>query len=138
MNPQVQDILRHGYLWLFLAALLERLGLPLLVTPVMVAAGAVAGIGDLSLLGIVLVTVVASEIGDLVWYELGRSQRIVGAASALQDFAGTRFLRAPVGRFVCAPHDQLADVFEVCSWSRPSCGPGRRDVGHGPRRASCS
>jgi membrane protein DedA with SNARE-associated domain/rhodanese-related sulfurtransferase len=74
MSPQVQDILRHGYLWLFLAALLERLGLPLLVTPVMIAAGAVAGIGDLSLFGIVLVAVVASEIGDLVWYELGRTR----------------------------------------------------------------
>ena len=74
MNPHVQDIIRHGYVWLFLAALLERLGLPLLVTPVMVAAGAVAGIGDLSLVGIILVAVVASEIGDLVWYELGRLQ----------------------------------------------------------------
>jgi membrane protein DedA with SNARE-associated domain/rhodanese-related sulfurtransferase len=74
VNPHVQDIIRHGYVWLFLAALLERLGLPLLVTPVMVAAGAVAGIGDLSLVGIILVAVVASEIGDLVWYELGRLQ----------------------------------------------------------------
>jgi membrane protein DedA with SNARE-associated domain/rhodanese-related sulfurtransferase len=75
VNPHVQDIIRHGYVWLFVAALVERLGLPLLVTPVMVAAGAVAGIGDdLSLLGIVLVTVIASEIGDLVWYELGRRQ----------------------------------------------------------------
>ncbi|MGC2193812.1 MAG: VTT domain-containing protein [Terriglobales bacterium] len=74
MNPQVQDIIRHGYVWLFLAALLERLGLPLLVTPVMVAAGAVAGIGDLSLLATILVVVIASEIGDLVWYELGRRQ----------------------------------------------------------------
>jgi membrane protein DedA with SNARE-associated domain/rhodanese-related sulfurtransferase len=72
VNPHVQDIIRHGYVWLFLAALLERLGLPLLVTPVMVAAGAVAGIGDLSLVGITLVAVIASEIGDLVWYELGR------------------------------------------------------------------
>ena len=74
MNPQVQDIIRHGYIWLFVAALLERLGLPLLVTPVVVAAGAVAGLGDLSLLGIILITVIASEIGDLVWYELGRSR----------------------------------------------------------------
>ena len=72
MNPHVQDILRHGYLWLFLAALLERIGLPLLVTPLVIAAGAVAGLGDLSLLGIILVTVLASEIGDLIWYELGR------------------------------------------------------------------
>ena len=72
MNPHVQDILRHGYLWLFLAALLERIGLPLLVMPLVIAAGAVAGLGDLSLLGIILVTVLASEIGDLIWYELGR------------------------------------------------------------------
>ena len=74
MNPHVQDILRHGYLWLFLAALVERIGLPLLVTPLVIAAGAVAGLGDLSLLGIILVTVLASEIGDLIWYELGRNQ----------------------------------------------------------------
>ena len=74
MNPHVQDILRHGYLWLFLAALLERIGLPLLVTPLVIAAGAVAGLGDLSLLGIILVTVLASEIGDLIWYELGRNR----------------------------------------------------------------
>jgi membrane protein DedA with SNARE-associated domain/rhodanese-related sulfurtransferase len=74
MNPHVQDILRHGYLWLFLTALLERIGLPLLVTPLVIAAGAVAGLGDLSLLGIILVTVLASEIGDLIWYELGRNR----------------------------------------------------------------
>ena len=74
MNPHVQDILRHGYLWLFLTALLERIGLPLLVTPLVIAAGAIAGLGDLSLLGIILVTVLASEIGDLIWYELGRNR----------------------------------------------------------------
>lgn len=74
MNPHVQDILRHGYLWLFVAALLERIGLPLLVTPLVIAAGAVAGLGDLSLLGIILVAVLASEIGDLIWYELGRNR----------------------------------------------------------------
>ena len=74
MSPYFQDILRHGYLWLFLAALLERLGLPLLVTPLVIGAGAVAGIGDLNLLGIIVVTVLASEIGDLVWFELGRNR----------------------------------------------------------------
>lgn len=72
MNPHVQEIIRHGYLWLFLVALLERIGLPLLVTPVMIAAGAVAGLGDLSLTGIVLLTTVAAELGDWLWYELGR------------------------------------------------------------------
>jgi membrane protein DedA with SNARE-associated domain/rhodanese-related sulfurtransferase len=74
MNPHVQDIVRHGYLWLFVSTLLERLGLPLLVTPLVIAAGAIAGIGDLNLLGILVVTVIASEAGDLVWYELGRNR----------------------------------------------------------------
>ncbi|HWX91388.1 MAG TPA: VTT domain-containing protein [Terriglobales bacterium] len=74
MNPHVQEIIRHGYLWLFLVALLERIGLPLLVTPVMIAAGAVAGLGDLSLSGIILLTTVAAELGDSLWYELGRQR----------------------------------------------------------------
>lgn len=74
MSPHVQEILRHGYLWLFLAALVERIGLPLLVTPVVIAAGAVAGLGDMSLAAIIGVTVVASELGDWLWYELGRSR----------------------------------------------------------------
>jgi membrane protein DedA with SNARE-associated domain/rhodanese-related sulfurtransferase len=74
LGSHVQEILRHGYLWLFLAALLERIGLPLLVTPIVVAAGAVAGLGDMSLTAIVAITVVASEIGDWLWYELGRSR----------------------------------------------------------------
>ena len=72
VTPDVQSIVRHGYVWLFLFALLERVGLPLLMTPVMIAAGAVAGLGELSLTAIVAVTVVASEIGDILWYELGR------------------------------------------------------------------
>jgi membrane protein DedA with SNARE-associated domain/rhodanese-related sulfurtransferase len=74
LNPHVQEIIRHGYLWLFLLALLERIGLPLLLTPVMVAAGAVAGLGDMSLTAIIFLTVIASELGDWVWYELGRSR----------------------------------------------------------------
>jgi membrane protein DedA with SNARE-associated domain len=72
VNPSVQAIVQHGYLWLFLFALLERIGLPLLLTPVMVAAGAVAGLGELSLVWIIVVTTVASELGDVMWYELGR------------------------------------------------------------------
>ncbi len=74
MNPHVQEIIRHGYWWLFLAALLERIGLPLLVTPVVIAAGAVAGLGDMSLTAVIGLTVVASEIGDWLWYELGRKR----------------------------------------------------------------
>jgi len=44
------------------------------VTPRGVGAGAVAGLGDMSLAAIVAITVVASELGDWLWYELGRSR----------------------------------------------------------------
>jgi membrane protein DedA with SNARE-associated domain len=74
VNPSVQAIVAHGYIWLFLFALLERIGLPLLVTPVMIAAGAVAGLGDLSLAGIIIVSSVAAQLGDTLWYELGRER----------------------------------------------------------------
>lgn len=74
MNSQVQDIIHHGYLWLFLAALLERLGLPLLVTPVIIAAGAVAGMGDMNLLWVIGAATLAAELGDAAWYELGRAR----------------------------------------------------------------
>ena len=74
LNPSVELIVQHGYLWLFLFAFLERIGLPLLLTPVMVAAGAVAGLGQLSLGWIILVPAIASEIGDIIWYEMGRQR----------------------------------------------------------------
>ena len=74
MSPNIQEVIRHGYWWLFLAALLERIGLPLLVTPIVVGAGAVAGMGQASLLLVIAVTVIAAEMGDLLWYELGRSR----------------------------------------------------------------
>jgi membrane protein DedA with SNARE-associated domain/rhodanese-related sulfurtransferase len=72
VSAHVQEIFRYGYGWLFLAALLERIGLPLLLTPLVVGAGVVAGMGQANLLLVVAVTVAAAELGDLLWYELGR------------------------------------------------------------------
>jgi membrane protein DedA with SNARE-associated domain/rhodanese-related sulfurtransferase len=76
LNQLLQIILQHSYVWLFVAALLERIGLPLLVTPVVVAAGAVCALGDMNLGWIVAVVVVASELGDWGWYELGRDRGV--------------------------------------------------------------
>jgi membrane protein DedA with SNARE-associated domain/rhodanese-related sulfurtransferase len=50
----------------------ERLGLPLFVTPLLVAAGALAAMGKLNIGVLLLVTTVACLAGDTVWYELGR------------------------------------------------------------------
>lgn len=63
---------RHGTLWMFLLTLGERLGLPLFVTPLLIASGALAAMGDLNIGLLLLITTVACLAGDTVWYELGR------------------------------------------------------------------
>jgi membrane protein DedA with SNARE-associated domain/rhodanese-related sulfurtransferase len=68
----LQFLARHGTLWMFLATLAERLGLPLFVTPLLVACGALAAMGKLNISLLLLVTTVACLAGDTVWYELGR------------------------------------------------------------------
>jgi membrane protein DedA with SNARE-associated domain/rhodanese-related sulfurtransferase len=65
-------IARHGTLWMFFATLAERLGLPLFVTPLLVAAGALAAMGKLHFGLLLLVTSIACLAGDTAWYELGR------------------------------------------------------------------
>ena len=73
MHPyDLQFLARHGTFWMFFATLGERLGLPLFVTPLLVAAGALAAMGKLHLGLLLLVTTVACLVGDTVWYELGR------------------------------------------------------------------
>ncbi len=62
----------HGTLWMFLVTFGERLGLPLFVTPLLVAAGSLAAMGKLHLGVLLLVTTVGCVAGDTVWYELGR------------------------------------------------------------------
>jgi membrane protein DedA with SNARE-associated domain/rhodanese-related sulfurtransferase len=68
----LQFLARHGTLWMFFVTLGERLGLPLFVTPLLVAAGALAAMGKLHFGLLLLVTGVACLAGDTVWYELGR------------------------------------------------------------------
>jgi membrane protein DedA with SNARE-associated domain len=72
MSDPVEFVIRHGYAVVFGAVLLEQLGLPIPAVPVLLAAGALAAAGKLSL-GLVLgAALVAALVGDLLWYELGR------------------------------------------------------------------
>jgi membrane protein DedA with SNARE-associated domain/rhodanese-related sulfurtransferase len=63
---------RHGGLWMFVVTFAERLGLPLFVTPLLFAAGALAAMGKLHFGVLLLLTTLACLAGDTVWYELGR------------------------------------------------------------------
>ena len=51
MHDALPFLIRHGYAVLFLAVLAEQLGLPLPATPFIIAAGALAHLGQMNLVG---------------------------------------------------------------------------------------
>jgi membrane protein DedA with SNARE-associated domain/rhodanese-related sulfurtransferase len=72
MNETVQFLARHGY-WLLIGVVLGRQAcLPIPVTLVFVAAGALARTGRLSLPAIIGCSVLTFLLADFAWYEAGR------------------------------------------------------------------
>ena len=65
-------LMRHGYAVLFGFVLIEQAGLPIPAVPVLLAVGALAGMGQFSLGAALGVSALASVLADLLWYELGR------------------------------------------------------------------
>jgi membrane protein DedA with SNARE-associated domain len=63
---------RHGALWMFLVTLGERLGLPVFISPLLLAAGAMVAVNPLQFWLVLLATAVPCLLGDAMWYELGR------------------------------------------------------------------
>ncbi|MFN8006791.1 MAG: VTT domain-containing protein [Terriglobia bacterium] len=72
MNDILQFLIRYGYAVLFVLVLAEQVGLPIPAVPVLLAMGALAGLGRFPLLPVVLVAVAAAVTGDGFWYALGR------------------------------------------------------------------
>jgi membrane protein DedA with SNARE-associated domain/rhodanese-related sulfurtransferase len=72
MDDVTQFVIRHSSLVLFAAVLAEQVGLPIPAFPLLLAAGALAGAGQISLGMAVGVSVAACLVGDSVWYYLGR------------------------------------------------------------------
>src|SRR6516165_4241673 len=72
MHSTLEFVLRHGYTLVFLVVLMEQAGLPIPSLPVLLAVGALAGAGKLSLALALGLAVVASLIADSIWYQLGR------------------------------------------------------------------
>lgn len=71
MNGTVDFLLQYGYLVLFSVVLAEQIGLPIPATPMLLAAGALAGTHRMSLLAIMIFSVSACLVGDLLWFVLG-------------------------------------------------------------------
>jgi membrane protein DedA with SNARE-associated domain/rhodanese-related sulfurtransferase len=72
MNDAAAFLVEHGGAVLFVAVFAEQIGLPVPAIPVLLAAGALAGAGKMSLATAIVLSLVACFAGDLIWYEVGR------------------------------------------------------------------
>jgi membrane protein DedA with SNARE-associated domain len=72
MNETIQFLIRHGYTVLFFWVFFEQLGLPIPAAPLLLAAGVLAGLGQLNFAFVFGVAVVASLLSDQFWYQIGR------------------------------------------------------------------
>src|SRR5262245_16795258 len=72
LEQTFEFLIRHGYSVVFFWVLAEQLGLPLPATPVLLAAGALAGAGKMNLGFAIALAVIASLLGDVSWYAFGR------------------------------------------------------------------
>lgn len=65
-------LLQHGYLLLLSAVAAEQLGVPMPAAPVLLAMGALAGLGHFNLFTAFILSTLAALAADMVWFELGR------------------------------------------------------------------
>jgi len=72
----VDFLVRHGYTVVFAWMLLEQLGLPVPAIPVLLAAGALAGVGRLSLPLALAASSAAALLSDTLWFEIGRRRGV--------------------------------------------------------------
>jgi membrane protein DedA with SNARE-associated domain len=72
MDETLRFILHHGYVVLAVWVFAEQMGLPIPSLPGLLAAGALAGTGNLKLALVVLVPATGAVLADVIWYQLGK------------------------------------------------------------------
>lgn len=72
MDDVTQFLIRYSSLVLFAVVFADQVGLPIPSVPVLLAAGALAGAGQMNLGMAVGLSVAACFVGDFIWYYLGR------------------------------------------------------------------
>jgi membrane protein DedA with SNARE-associated domain/rhodanese-related sulfurtransferase len=79
MNETLDFLVRHGITVLFAAVFVEQMGVPLPAIPWLLAAGALAGTGQMNWLVALGAGTVGSLLADLIWFHLGRhrGQRVL-------------------------------------------------------------
>lgn len=80
MDQAIEFLTRHGYAVVFGWVLGEQLGLPIPAVPILLGAGALAGMARLDPGAVLALAVLASLLSDTVWYALGRVRggRVLG------------------------------------------------------------
>lgn len=74
MHEMLEFLARHGSIVVFGIVLAEQLGVPLPALPVLLGAGALAGLGRLDFTTTVIAAVTASLIADTAWFAIGRAK----------------------------------------------------------------
>jgi membrane protein DedA with SNARE-associated domain/rhodanese-related sulfurtransferase len=64
-------LIRHGYAVVFVWVFVEQIGLPIPSAPVLLAAGALAGLHELSLAEVIALALAACLCSDTLWFGLG-------------------------------------------------------------------
>jgi membrane protein DedA with SNARE-associated domain len=72
MAETLQFVVQHGYVLLFFWVLIEQAGLPIPATPLLLAAGALAGQYQLNFALVVIVAASGSLVSDTFWYFFGK------------------------------------------------------------------
>ena len=76
MHSTLEFLIKHGYVVLLAWVFAEQLGLPIPSLPVVLAAGALAGTGQLSFWSSLFFVTIAALSADSIWYMLGRRKGI--------------------------------------------------------------
>ncbi len=92
LSSLLSDIRVHGYIALWIIIFLGGIGIPLPTDPLLLAAGALAGHGDLNVVVVALVAVSAAGCGDSVGYLVGRTLGTEAAAWLNRSRIGRRFI----------------------------------------------
>ena len=76
MHRTLEFLIKHGYAVLLAWVFAEQLGVPVPSLPVVLAAGALAGVGRLSFWGSLALITLASILADSIWFLLGKFKGI--------------------------------------------------------------
>jgi len=76
MPDTLQFLTQHGYAVLFACVFAEQIGLPIPAIPILLAAGALAGAGEMHLGLALLLAIVTAVVTDWIWYVVGQRRGV--------------------------------------------------------------